>query len=68
MINLVRRADLQPELFACIKYFCNFGKRHIMTVSDLKLKIFRQIDSLEEPSGRVLWRFDKFHEWTERCE
>lgn len=28
--------------------FCIFGKRQIMTVSDLKLKLFRQIDSLEK--------------------
>lgn len=28
--------------------FCNFEKRQIMTVSDLKLKIFREIDSLEK--------------------
>ena len=32
----------------CNYYFCNFGKKQIMTVSDLKLKIFRQIDSLEK--------------------
>lgn len=28
-------------------FFCIFEKSQIMTVSDLKLKIFRQIDSLE---------------------
>jgi hypothetical protein len=28
--------------------FSTFGKRKVMTVSDLKLKIFRQIDSLEK--------------------
>ena len=28
--------------------FSTFGKRKVMTVSDLKLKIFRQIDTLEK--------------------
>ncbi len=31
-----------------LKYFCNFEKTQVMTVSDLKLKIFRQIDALEK--------------------
>ena len=37
--------DNWPGFFASINYFCNVGKRQIMTVSDLKLKIFREIDS-----------------------
>jgi predicted xylose isomerase-like sugar epimerase len=65
-----------PLVITEVEIFFNFGKTQVMTVSDLKLKIFRQIDALEknrlEESYGVLLNYingqKNFGEWDKLTE